>query len=141
MITLLKRNENPLYWNFEAIDIENSEWYINKPEIIETAQKIMKWTKRSIELNGKDQDIACIMWSLAINGGVSVSPRKTRTIFESGDTNAVGERNQKAALWALQSLIVPEILEQNPDIAEYGIEVKYNRILEQTVLGFYYKFA
>lgn len=141
MITLMKRNESPLYWNFEAIDIENSERYINRPEIMETAKEVMKWTKRSIELNGKDQDIACIMWSLAITGGVSVSPRKTRTIFESGQTNAVGERDQKAVLWALQSLVVPDILKQNPDIAEYGIEVKYNRILEQTVLGFYYKYA
>lgn len=141
MITLIKRNESPLYWNFEAIDIENSEYYINRPEIIETAQNIIKWTKKSIEINGKDQDIACIMWSLAITGGVSVSPRKTRNRFESGDTNAVGERNQKAALWALQALVIPDILEQNPDITEYGIEVKYNRILEQTVLGFYYTYA
>jgi len=141
MVSLIKRNESPLFWNFEVIDIDNSEAYINKPEIRETAQQIIKWTQRSIELNGKDKDTACIMWSLSVGGGVSVSPRKTRTIFNSGNTNAVGERNQKAAMWALQTLVIPEILKRNPDITEYGIEVNYNRIFEQTALGFYYRFV
>ncbi len=132
-----KRNESLGNWNFGETDISEGKRKLDNPEVVKTAEEVVKWTLRTIELKMKKGDILGkdYYYKMGFNvsklGGVSVHGESgSGILFQCGgcSVGAGTEGDIKGTAWAIYQLAIPEVLKKCQHIAEYRINITYNSI-------------